>query len=410
MAVKPYFTSSDLIEAVKRKISFPASNVTFTHDDILRFANEEMFIAQVPSVLQWHEEYFVTSKVVPLEDSRNRYPIPDRAIGMKLRDLFYQDTNGNLYEMTRIKREDQAYFQGNNGAGESIHKYFLEGNDVVLSPQINGAVTGSLLFVYFLRPNQLVENNRAAIITNFVETITVNNASIVANDTITIDDQVFTAVAGAPAAFEFQIGVTSIVTATNLVAAITATSIVSGASNGTPSTNTVTLTFSDRNLQVTTSNPTAFVIPITLGIQFDQIPMNIAVNTEIDVLQTKPGHKTYTMDITVVTGAISGNVINFTDTLIPEDVLVGDYIASANECIIPQIPPDLHNALAERTCARILSALGDQAGLTMTNTKIAEIEQRQGTLLDNRVEGSPMKVANRHSLLRFGKLGFRRRY
>ncbi|NBX74721.1 MAG: hypothetical protein EBQ89_10570 [Alphaproteobacteria bacterium] len=88
---------------------------------------------------------------------------------------------------------------------------------------------------------------------------------------------------------------------------------------------------------------------------------------------------------------------------------VGDYICLANESIIPQIPPDLHTVLAERTAARILAAIGDQAGLAVANQKIAEMELRQGNVLDQRVEGAPEKITARHSLLRYGKMGVRRR-
>ena len=56
MSKKPYYTSNALIEAVKRNISFPISQVTFSEEDILTFADEEMFLEQVPSILQFHEE------------------------------------------------------------------------------------------------------------------------------------------------------------------------------------------------------------------------------------------------------------------------------------------------------------------------------------------------------------------
>jgi hypothetical protein len=91
------------------------------------------------------------------------------------------------------------------------------------------------------------------------------------------------------------------------------------------------------------------------------------------------------------------------------NIQIGDYACVANECIIPQIPPDLHNTLAERTAARILAAIGDTEGLQASNAKLQEIETRQGTILDDRVEGSPQKITARHSLLRYGKMGTRKR-
>ena len=151
MATTPWYTSDKLIEAVKRKILFPISQNTLTEDDILAFANEEMFIAQVPAVMQYHEEYFVYRVQVPLVTNISRYPIPDRAIGMKLRDLFWSDQSGNYFEMTRISSGDKAFFQRNIGANQAIHKFYLENNDILLTPSVVGDPSGKLNFFIFLR-------------------------------------------------------------------------------------------------------------------------------------------------------------------------------------------------------------------------------------------------------------------
>lgn len=403
----PWYTSNDLIEAVKRKISFPVSQNTFTEDDILAFANEEMSISQVPSVLMYHEEYFVVTETVPLESNKSRYSIPSRAIGMKLRDVFYQDEQGNVFEMTRVHSDDRAYFQAVTAINNAIAKFYIQGNDVVLTPAVNSGPSGSLLFVYYLRPNQLVLNDRAATIESFSNTITIDLTALVAGDTVTIDDVVFTAVSGSPSTNEFQIAGTSTLTATNLKNAINTNGVVA-ADNGTPSTNIVTLTYSDRQLVISTTNSTSFSIPATLIVNCDQIPAHFANGNNIDFLQTKPGHKTLALSIAIPNNGISGNSIIFNSEDVPEDVIVNDYICSEYECIIPQIPSDLHTGLAERTAARILSSIGDQAGLNNINTKIGEIDQRQSSILDNRVEGAPQKVLNRRSFLRFGKFYNRR--
>lgn len=406
---KPWLTSDDLIESVKRKIAFPISQVTFSENDILAFANEEMAISQVPSILQFHEEYLVTTKTVPLESNKNSYPIPERAIGMKLRDLFWSDDQGNLFEMTRVNSDDRAFFQQNIGSNQSIHKFYLQGNDVVLTPSPTSNPTGSLVFVYFIRPNQLVKNDEAAIISSFVKSIAVDNTSLVVGNTVTVGNLVLTAVSGAPSTNQFQIGGTSIVTASNLVTAINANGTYS-ASNGTPSTATVKIDYSDLSLEFSTSNSTSFSIETTQSIKFESVPSNITNGSTIDFLQTKPGHKIKGLSTTLTSTAISGNIITFNSAGVPEDLVIGDYICLENECIIPQLPSDLHNSLSERTAARILASIGDVSGLNERNQKIQEIELRQGTLIDNRVEGAPQKITARHSLLRYGKMGQRRRF
>lgn len=515
MATTPYYTSTDIINSVKRKISFPISQNTFTENDILAFANEEMFISQVPSVLQFHQEYFVTYKSIPLRSNVSRYAIPDRATGMKLRDLFYQDNNGNLYEMTRVNEDDRAYFQANTGSNQAAYSYFVQGNDVILTPGVASAPTGSMVFVFFLRPNQLVKNNRAAIISGFSQSVKINNSLILPLDTFNIGQDTLTAVStlggtisaiipystvqtqitsvnhqlsnnqivviagsdsnpnvdgmyfaqvldtdnflinkqisvsGTTGTFtspnQFLIGVSDVITASNMSSTISAlTPLIPNILGSTVSTDIVTFSYADIYTSNSTSNTVGFVIPQELLVINFQSLQSTYLDQEtnileplfqngalIDLLQTRPGHKTYTYDIRIPNNGISGNSIIFprNELLVPTgtivnstsqtgaesialelpSLIIGDYICLANEAIIPQIPPDLHNGLAERTAARILAAMGDKDGLQASMTKIAEIDQKQGNLLDNRVEGTPVKILNRNSPLRMGKMGRNRR-
>jgi hypothetical protein len=428
--ITPYMTSNDLVASVQRKISMPLSQNLFTAKDILAFANEELFIAQVPSVLEFHEEYFVFTMTVPIIPKIHRYPIPTRAIGMKLRDVKWQDSNKNLFDMSRVNPEDKAFYQQNIGTSETISKYYIEGNDLVLLPALTVTNSINLIFYYFLRPNQLVANERAAIITAFTNTITVLNANIVPGDTITINSNdiinkhIFTAVSGLPTADQFQIAGSDIATANNLVAAINLNGLAGTASNGSPATSLVTISFNNILMSqgLITSNPTAFIIPVNIqAIQFDQLPSTYqdpitfvttplyTTGVTVDFLQTNPGHRTYAIDVPVPLNSISGTTINFVLGVVPTNIFVGDYIALANECIIPQIPPDLHTSLAQRTATMILGALGDQAGLQASALKVQEMEKKQISLLDARVEGSALKIANKKSLLRFQGMGSRRR-
>jgi hypothetical protein len=419
MAFTPWMTSNDLIEAVKRKIAFPVSQNTFSEEDILRFANEEMFISQVPSVLQFHEEYFVYRVQTPLVTNISRYPIPDRAIGMRLRDLMWSDSSGNYFEMTRINADDKAFFQRNIGANQAIHKFYIENNDVVLTPAVVGGPTGALNFFIFLRPNQLVKNDRARFIQSFTQDITVaDNSAIVPGDVITITIATQT-VQPIPYNIPVVVGIDSAATANNVVAAITAAAIpgLAVALNGA----TIICTFDDITTSFAALNQTAFSISSQIGFNFDATTAGLmAINSKIDFMQTKPGHKTYVFDIRV--RSVSGNnaKVNRSDLLVDlatgfgfqpliANIQVGDYVCLAGESVIPQIPPDLHNMLAEKTAARILASLGDQAGLAMANEKIKEMEYRQGTLIDGRVDGSPQKITARHSILRYAKMGVRKR-
>lgn len=403
MAAKPYLTSATLIDAVKRDISVPLTQNTYSDEDILEFANEEMRLGQVPSIIEHHEEFFVFRKVVPLVANQTRYDIPRRAIGMKLRDLKYVDTQGNEYNMTDVGLSNSDYYQGGSQGTFDYPKFFyIEGDEIVLVPNVSGAPTGSLLMKFYLRPNALVLNERAGICTNFVKQITVTNASVVAGDTITIGSYTLTA------GTDFAIGVTGTATAANISAAI---GVVDDQDiESTSASNVVSVLVQDRNLDFDTSNSTGFAISSNLGIQVESMPENFEDGMYVDFLQTEGGHKTYDYDVRVPRNGVSSDTVFFSDSEIPAKFVVGDYICEAGECIIPQIPSDLHTLLARRTSSRILSGLGDNEAAAGKMTTVQMLEAKQATIIDNRVESSPKKIFNRNSLLRLGKRGRNRRF
>lgn len=395
MANKPYLTSRDLIDTIKLNSSFPLAQVTYTEEDLLKFANHELFLAQVPSVLQYHEDYFSFRESVPLKNGKSRYDIPYRAIGQKIYDVYYNDPNsgGHLRKLSRIDSADKAFFQFNNNGYITPAHYFFEANQVCLTTEIGEGITGELIFVYYLRPNNLVLDERAATCVGFTKELTVSNTSLVAGDSITIGSTSF--VAGT----HFTIGVNDVATATNLNNAINSSEDYTSEITG----NVLTIHYPLLSTELITSNTTAFTYDTKQGIEFDAVPANITNNSVIDFLKKKGGHRTYKIDVRLGKQAVSSTIIKFNPSDIPEDFEIEDYICSQFECIIPQIPSDLHSLLAERTVARILEAQGDLAGLQTANGKISQLEAGQATLVQNRAEGSPRKVFNRNSLLRFGK-------
>lgn len=398
---KPYLDSAELLATVKRNISFPISQNTFSDEDILSFANQEMFGVQVPTIMEVHEDYFTYSEDVPLKNGRSRYDIPYRAIGLKLNDVYMLDAQKNIRDLSLIQNTDRAFFDTVSDNTSTPYHYFIEANQICLTPQIGANVAdgSALRFVYYLRPNNLVLNERAAICQNFTRDITVSIATLIAGDKIKIGSTEF--VAGS----DFAIGVTSLATATNLNTAIN----TQGTYSSTVTSNIVIVRYDSLDISVTSTNSVDLAVENKQGIEFDQVPAHITNSSLIDFLKVKGGHRTYKIDQKLGKNVVSETIIKFGMNEIPDEFEPGDYICSQFECIIPQIPSDLHNILAERTAARILEAIGDTVGLQAANLKIGQLEARQGTLIDSRVDGSPRKVFNRNSLLRHGKgIGYNR--
>ena len=436
-------TSDSLVESVTRRISFPLSQNTLQYNDILAMASEELMLNAVPQIMQEHAEYFIFKVMVPIVSGISRYEIPYRTMGMALRDLEYSDASGNFFKMTRTAPEDRAFWQLNVGSNQAIAKYYLEGNEVVLTPEIVNSPTGFLNFFVYLRPNQLVRNDRAAVIESFVKEISIDdNSAFVAGDTITITTgvqtpspviTVLTAVAGSPTSSQFQIGANANATAQNLCNALDALGIEGVGC--TVVSNVVTVSYDDLSttFDYTTSGSPVSIDNNNILISFDNLASTYTdvdtdettdlytVGSKVDFLQTNPGHRTYNYDVKI-RDIPSSNVAEFrADDLKAYlnngsggqkqflSIKVGDYICLANECIIPQIPPELHNALAERTASRVLMSIGDREGLAISQQKIAEMDQKQASLIGSRVEGSVPKVFNSRSLLRLNKRTGRRR-
>jgi len=156
-------TTNQLLEAIKRRAFLPNAQNTLKDEDLIRFINEELYDSIVPMIMQVKEEYFTYSTDLLLQPNQSNYAIPYRAIGQKVRDIKYKDTEGNLYTCTRIEVEDRHYFQG---ASQNRYKcFFLQGNDIVLWPGVGSTPNGYLSLVYYLRPNSIVKESQVGVIT-----------------------------------------------------------------------------------------------------------------------------------------------------------------------------------------------------------------------------------------------------
>src|SRR5690606_41816765 len=94
------YTSNKFIRAVQRSAVIPISQHTYTEEDILEIASEEIDISVVPQLLELHEDYLLFEEKVDARGAKV-YDIPYRAIGSKLRDVAYDD-GSTIYELVRV--------------------------------------------------------------------------------------------------------------------------------------------------------------------------------------------------------------------------------------------------------------------------------------------------------------------
>jgi hypothetical protein len=164
MAIKTGMTVSDLLISIKSRMMLPEANSTFSDDDLISFMNEEMLIGLVPSILQMKDNYLTAKFIQPINSPQVKYPLPERALGNKLNDMSYSSDGINEYEMTQINSDEKYSGIGMSTNTGYMRQFYMQGDSIVLYPDINSTVQGFLYFYYYMRPNTLVKNAAVATI------------------------------------------------------------------------------------------------------------------------------------------------------------------------------------------------------------------------------------------------------
>lgn len=145
-----YFTSDDLLETVKSRATIPDFQKRLTNAQILSFADEEMRMTLIPQILKTQEGFYLYREVIPLIAGKSEYAIPYRAIGSKLREIGYSqsDTWEDYSPMYQISIDMLNFHNQQN-------QFYFLGDKIVIP---NNQRVGFLVMFYHMRPNRLVEN------------------------------------------------------------------------------------------------------------------------------------------------------------------------------------------------------------------------------------------------------------
>ena len=146
-------TNDNLLAKIKLKAFIPTSQNTFTDEELLQIATDELYGVIVPSILDTREEYFVYKDSSSVLSGQNpTYNIPHRAIGMQLREISV--TTGNTERnVPRLDIEDRY----NQDVGGYVYGFDITNNQI----NVRGSSSGTLNMYYYLRPGALVPTSNA---------------------------------------------------------------------------------------------------------------------------------------------------------------------------------------------------------------------------------------------------------
>ena len=91
---------------------------------------------------------------------------------------------------------------------------------------------------------------------------------------------------------------------------------------------------------------------------------------------------------------------------LPDDLQVGDWIATAGESPVPQLVANLRPLLSQATICRILESQGDNNNIAVASKKLNDMVNSMKTLIQDRTEGNPKKIVNRTGVMRSSLIGW----
>lgn len=379
--------TGDLIRSIKLRAFIPSSQETFTDEDLLNFATEEINIGLVPLIQTMHEEHLIYYVEFPLERDKKRYAIPARAHGNKLRDVSLIDENGNVFEMHRYSLNEISDFT-NTTTYINNRGFYVENNDIIIS-NFEVMVGYKLRMYFYMRPNQLVLESLGSSITSIVDTVEINQIN---PKTGSITD--------------ITSGEETIIEAVNHGLKSGDLVLISG-SDVTPSIegfHEITYIDADHySISVATTSVGSTSATYSLGLnvrklRLKNLPDNFLTETHFDFVQHTSPNKIIHYDIQANSKNQLSNEISFPADLVP-DLVVGSHVNAAEETFVPNIPTELHPILAQRVAVVCLEAMGDEQNKQSAERKLAKMERDAGTFLDNRVEGASQKIKSRNSPL-----------
>lgn len=159
------YTTTKLVEAIRRRGSIPSSQQLFSTNDFIALANDEMETVIIPNIMSVREEYFVGYEDVSVTASNTpqEISIPSDAIGQKLRDLCWVDDNGQLSSIPRLELEQASGTQYLDPMISQSYGFMIRANKIVLYPGNSG--TGTLRIYYYKRPLELTNTSECGQVT-----------------------------------------------------------------------------------------------------------------------------------------------------------------------------------------------------------------------------------------------------
>lgn len=169
--------TADLLLDVAARVGRPAADGLLSDAELLDRIDEEMRSELTAKLVSVRSEYLLRTYTTSIVSGTASYRIPDRAIGMGLRELLIVDANSNEFNATQVDGEDRFIF-ANAAATPSGAPFAFTFDDGKITLLPTPAQSGyTLKLRYYGRMSQLVETTAVAAIASMKTTSSVTLTS-----------------------------------------------------------------------------------------------------------------------------------------------------------------------------------------------------------------------------------------
>lgn len=148
-------TTADLLTDVRARVAAPAANGLLTSAELLTLCDEEMRGEVAALLVSLRSEYWLRTYETSITANVASYRIPDRSLGMGLRDVTIYNSDGREWNAIQVPAEHRYFYAGATWSPSGPFAFTLSDGELVLLPT-PAAAGYSLRLRYYATPSRLV--------------------------------------------------------------------------------------------------------------------------------------------------------------------------------------------------------------------------------------------------------------
>lgn len=170
--------TSELLTEIRRAMGAPTYQARYSNADVLAVASSQQTNFVVPQIRALRRDFMVVSEDFPLSAGEDTLPLPERAVGRGIRDLWFTSVTNSpiVSDFRKLKYVDISDILNLSVLEGDTYAYYFMDDDIKFHPELPEDAIVRLF--YLSRPGDLVEVSQTCTVTGVgADTLTVDAVS-----------------------------------------------------------------------------------------------------------------------------------------------------------------------------------------------------------------------------------------